>query len=159
MENTRSNKPIFVSERIKNSYSHVVAAPCEAVFPLLCPKRETEWLTDWKYSMIYSESGIAELDAIFSTWYGEDQIWYVSRYEPCSKIEFIRNEGKKWIERLSVTLTDVGNGQTNVYWEQVTTTLSEEGKGIITFWEENFLPIRKSVEKDLNRYFESGFQR
>jgi hypothetical protein len=152
-ESTIFQNQHYKSKRFRNTYSHTIAASCEAIFPLLCPVRESEWLTDWKYTMIYSKSGIAELDAIFSTWYGMEQFWYVSRYVPCSTIEFIRIEEKRWIERLSITLSDAGNGITNVTWEQVTTTLSVGGEGVIAFWDEHFISIRESVAADLKKYF------
>lgn len=39
----------------------------EAVFPLLCPVREYDWFPEWRCLMVYSESGIAERDAMFLT--------------------------------------------------------------------------------------------
>src|SRR5208283_1284485 len=39
----------------------------DKVFPLLCPVREYEWFNDWKCTMVYSESGVAENNCVFYT--------------------------------------------------------------------------------------------
>ena len=37
----------------------------EEVFPLLCPKREEEWIPGWECETIWSKSGYNEEGAIF----------------------------------------------------------------------------------------------
>ena len=37
----------------------------EKVFPLLCPVREYEWVEPWRCDLVYTDSGVAELDCIF----------------------------------------------------------------------------------------------
>ena len=43
------------------------AAKVEDVFPLLCPKREEEWIPGWKCDTLWSRSGYNEEGAIFRT--------------------------------------------------------------------------------------------
>ena len=50
----------FKSHRVTHEYTQTNLATPERVFPLLCPVREAEWVPDWQYRLIYSESGVAE---------------------------------------------------------------------------------------------------
>jgi hypothetical protein len=54
------------------------------VFPLLCPVREYEWIEPWSCDMVFSESGLAENNAVFRTHFpaqGGEETWVVCRYE------------------------------------------------------------------------------
>jgi hypothetical protein len=51
--------PFFEARRVSCEYTQTNDASPEIVFPLLCPVREAEWVPDWKYRMIYSQSGVA----------------------------------------------------------------------------------------------------
>jgi len=57
----------FKSYRIAHEYTQTNTAPPEKVFPLLCPVREADWIPGWKYQLIYSDSGVAELGCVFTT--------------------------------------------------------------------------------------------
>ena len=66
---------------------------CEEVFPLLCPVREADWIEGWEYEMIYSESGLAELNCVFQTPFDEHQktTWQITQYDREQfKLEFVR---------------------------------------------------------------------
>ena len=56
----------FRGNRITHEYTQTNAAPPSAVFPLLCPVRETDWVPGWQYRMIYSLSGM-EAGCVFAT--------------------------------------------------------------------------------------------
>lgn len=50
------------TERVRKQFSrsqHVHASP-EAIFPLLCPVREYDWIPGWDCRLVYTESGLAE---------------------------------------------------------------------------------------------------
>ena len=57
----------FSPKRITREYRQTINATPEKMFPLLCPVREADWLDGWRYNMIYSESGLVEEGAVFST--------------------------------------------------------------------------------------------
>ncbi len=57
----------FKGNRIVHEFTQTNPAPPSAVFPLLCPVREGEWLPGWQYRLIWSDSGIAELGCVFTT--------------------------------------------------------------------------------------------
>ena len=55
----------------------------EEVFPLLCPKREEEWIPGWECETIWSNSGYNEEGAIFRTMkpYGTELYWTTLQYD------------------------------------------------------------------------------
>ena len=57
----------FKACRVAHEYTQTNPASPEKVFPLLCPVREADWIPGWRYKLIYSESGVAELGCIFTT--------------------------------------------------------------------------------------------
>ena len=68
--------------RVSRSYTqHLNAAP-PAVFELLCPVRETEWVNDWRPKLVLSNSGFAEPGCIFITpGIPEDALWLMTEYD------------------------------------------------------------------------------
>ena len=80
-------------QRVVRSYRQTIEAPPDAVFPLLCPVREAEWLDGWAFTMLYSASGLVEDGAVFSTSSpGEgDTMWVVTRHDRAARrVEFTR---------------------------------------------------------------------
>ena len=68
------------------TYVQRIDASPEAVFPLLCPVREGEWLEGWADSceLIWSASGLAELGCVFRTTEpdGPETIWIITEHDP-----------------------------------------------------------------------------
>ena len=144
--------------RIK-THTMVLEAVAEAVFPLLCPVREYEWIEAWRCRMIYSRSGFAERDCIFQTDHpgnGPTETWVVSRYEPPRLIEFVRVSTMRAI-RYTITLQPIENGKTEAEWRQVITGLTEEGDRLIE--QEPGEAYRAQMERlaeMLNHYLKTG---
>ena len=71
----------FQAKRIIRHYKERIAASPSQIFPLLCPVREYDWLEGWDCDMIYSESGFAENNNVFTTGFlGQGkEIWVVTR--------------------------------------------------------------------------------
>ena len=130
----------------------------EKFFPLLCPKREYEWIDGWECNIIFPESGLAELGCIFETEFpGElKETWVVDRYEKNKLIQFIRFSSIKVI-RFTISLTDNNNGTTTAKWEQTITSLNEEGNLYIDkFSDAGFEKIVKVREEMLNYFLKTG---
>ena len=101
----------FIAKRQYLSASHTINAMTDQVFTLLCPVREFDWIEEWACEMIYSDSGVAELGCIFSTYNEEDggkDIWVISRYDVNQGIQFIRTNAIRNI-RYDLTLTADSN--------------------------------------------------
>ena len=68
------------------SYVQHIEAPPEAVFPLICPVREGEWLEGWAESceLIWSVSGVAEPGCVFRTLEPSrpETIWIITDHDP-----------------------------------------------------------------------------
>lgn len=76
--------PKFRGLRVTHQYTQTNQAPPDKVFCLLCPVREADWVPDWKYQLIYSQSGVAELGCIFTTPNddGSESTWVCTEYDP-----------------------------------------------------------------------------
>src|SRR5512143_1380955 len=103
---------IVKPNRATRSYTqHLVAAP-DAVFPLLCPVREAEWIRGWDPSLVVSVSGLAERDCVFTTEAEPvDATWYVTRHEPGAWfVEMIKITPEVTACRLTIQLRAAGAG-------------------------------------------------
>jgi hypothetical protein len=83
----------FEARHETKEYCQTVHASPDKVFPLLCPVREAEWLDGWRYTMIYSKSGMVEEGAVFSTPRDDepDTVWIVTKHDPSNlRVEFTR---------------------------------------------------------------------
>ncbi len=91
-------------------------APPLTVFPLLCPVREAEWAPGWKYRLIYSQSGFAELGCVFTTPNSDatETVWVVTHYDPFEfEIHFAWVRPSHIATRLEIVLTAAGDSQTH----------------------------------------------
>lgn len=149
---------IFSAKQCSLSACQLLAAPPEKVFPLLCPTREFDWIETWNCELVFSKSGFAELDGVFTTNFpGDDKdVWVIDRYEPNVLIQFVRVSENRVI-RYRITLTANGNGTTSAIWEQTITALTEAGNRYIENQSnEQFSKKIKGLEKQLNHYLETG---
>ena len=148
----------FTAKQSYLSASQLLVATPENVFPLLCPTREYDWIESWKCELVFSKSGFAELDCIFSTHFpgDEQEIWVVDCYEPNSLIQFVRTSPNRVI-RYRISLTDNADGTTSAKWEQTITSLTEAGNDYIeNCTNADFSERIKGLEKLLNHYLETG---
>lgn len=148
----------FAAKKIKNTFVQHFQAPPGRVFPLLCPVREYEWIEPWQCEMLNSESGVAEKNCVFRTRMpGEasDDVWVISRYEPDSRIEFVRVNALRTM-CLSIALTDTGNGATRAVNEQLLVGLTEEGNQSLDRVSESFSFEMRIGEAMLNHYLATG---
>jgi hypothetical protein len=145
----------FHSTRATHSYTLKLNAPAAVAFPLLCPTREYEWIDGWRCKLIYSQSGFAEENCVFTTDFpnqGGAEVWVVSHYEPNREIQFVRVNELRTI-RFSITLNDKGDGTTEAKWKQTFTGLSEAGnRWIEQFTADKFQQMIQLREKMLNHF-------
>ncbi len=103
----------------------------DSIFPLLCPIREYEWLNDWKCTMIYSESGIAENNGIFYVKMGfplfKKQVFQVINYVPNENITFLIFLNNLTTLKFSLTLESVSDSSTKLTLDYKLTGLSGFG--------------------------------
>ncbi len=84
----------FTSRRVTHEYVQTNPAAPEKVFPLLCPVREADWIPGWRYKLIYSDSGVAELGCVFTT---EDPVVESEKYSSQSITRDANSAATTWI--------------------------------------------------------------
>jgi hypothetical protein len=120
----------FVAIRLVARYRHIANAPPEEVFPLLCPVREAEWIEGWSAKVIFSDSGLAEDNCIFTTnLAGRGETTYVvTRYDKEQfAIEFVVFNPGMLVGKLDITVTKSAAGKSELCWTRTYTGLSPEG--------------------------------
>lgn len=150
----------FEPKRITRAYRQTINTSPEKVFPLLCPVREAEWLDGWQYNMIFSESGLVEEGAIFSTpLKGEENtIWIVTKHDrKTHTVEFTRftHNSRTCILRIAVNSKEENSSYVDVSYTYTGITLA--GNDFIdTFSESVFLEAVIFWEKSMNYFLETG---
>jgi hypothetical protein len=149
------------TERARRRFSrtqHVTAPPAD-VFPLLCPVREFDWIPEWDCRLVYTESGIAEPGCIFQTDRPADgglDTWVVSHHEAPRHIAFVRVNPLRAMQ-YDIGLEPAGNESTRLTWQQVITSLSEEGdRHVAAARESDFAAAIAKLEGLLNGYLGAG---
>lgn len=133
-------------------------AAVEEVFPLLCPKREEEWIPGWECETIWSNSGYNEEGAIFRTTkpYGTELYWTTLQYDLNARtVDFLITAPHLYVFRFKICLCGSDDGVLTIGFEQVFTSVSEEGNAFLARYEgEDFNGRLKSLEEFMIRHLE-----
>ena len=151
----------FNAKRVTRTYRQKIQGGPEQVFPLLCPVRERDWLHGWDCNMVYSESGLAEAGAVFTTpgSGGEvDTIWLITRRDAGNHvIEFARITPDSRAVKLEFVVTGQEDGNSYVDICYQVTALNESGNRFTTgYSEEKFQKVMQFWEKSMNHYLATG---
>ena len=156
----RTISPSFNAKHITRSFEQTIHADPTRVFDLLCPVREGEWLDGWDYTLLHSESGLAEEGCVFlSRQEGEkDTIWMITKRDVQNReIEFVRVTPESRIARLCIAVDEKAESVSTVKITYVITALCEQGnKFLEAFTQENFETAMKFWEASMNYYLETG---
>ena len=136
-----------------------IDALADDVFPLLCPVREYDWIEDWRCEMIFSDSGVAENNCIFTTDRAAEgkRTWVVSRYEPPKAIEFVIFQESAAVVRLDLYLSGNGDGTTCLRVTHTITALNDDGIAVMQHVEPQSIRNRwQALEKAMNHYLADG---
>jgi hypothetical protein len=126
--------PTFKAIRVGHEYTQTNDAPPAQVFPLLCPVRESDWVPNWKYNLIYSDSGAAEDGCVFTTpnETGTPTVWMVTHYDPATlTIAYAWVEPEMIATQLRIALAPVPGGKTRSHIRFNYTALSEAGNAVL----------------------------
>ena len=150
----------FQAKRISRSYRQMINAAPERVFPLICPVREAEWLENWNYKMIYSETGLAEPGAVFSTSSeGEqDTIWIITKHDAVKReVEFTRVTPGSRTCVLQVWIRQKDEHSSFVDLTYTFTATSDAGNTFVDIYtEETFLRNVRRWEDSVNHFLATG---
>jgi hypothetical protein len=150
-------KIIRPNRAVRTYIQHLVGSP-EAVFPLLCPVREADWIQGWDPLLVVSSSGVAEADCAFVTASSpNDAVWYITRHEPQNGfVEMLKITPQVTACRLSIQLLKTSNGcDAQVTYSH--TSLGPEGdKFVSAFTAESYQSFMQDWESRLNHYLSTG---
>lgn len=156
-----AGRPFRGRRAVTTAVLSIEAGP-DAVFPLLCPVREAEWLDGWVGRPVYAESGLAEENGVYATDHAgesEPTIWLVTKRDPVAReIELVYLVAGRQAVRLALRVEPAGEAGSRVHVRYVRTGLTETGNREI---EESTTPTRfgesmKQWETAMNHYFVTG---
>lgn len=150
-------KIVKPNRAVRTYTQHLVAAP-DAVFPLLCPVREAEWIEGWDPALVVSASGVAEPDCVFTTRSGPvEAVWYVTRHEPLAGfVEMLKITPGVTACRVTIRLrAAAGGSEADVTYSH--TSLGPEGDAFVaSFTEDFYREFMRDWESRLNQFLSRG---
>jgi hypothetical protein len=152
---------VVTPNRVTRTFTQRLAAPPSAVFPLLCPVREAEWMDGWHPVAVFSHSGVAEPDCVFLTDTPPGTaVWYVTRHEPDhGLVEMIKITPGVTACRITIQLRPAGHGcDATVTYAH--TSLGPDGDTFVTsFTDERYRAVMRDWESRLNHHLAGGPRR
>lgn len=149
---------IVKPNRVTRTYTQSLIAPVSAVFPLLCPVREADWIQGWDPPLVVSSSGFAEPDCVFITSaQPHDAIWYLTRHEPeAGFVEMIKITPSVTACRLAIQLRPTAAGcEADVTYSH--TSLGPEGDAFVaSFTEDYYRKHMQQWESNMNHFLRHG---
>jgi hypothetical protein len=127
----------FVSSQFTRKGDINIRARVEDVFPLLCPKREEEWIPGWECETVWSRSGYNEEGAIFKTTkpYGTELYWNTLQYDILSKVvDFLITAPHRYMFRFRIDIAAGNGGLLTLSFSQTFTSVSEEGNELLNHY-------------------------
>ena len=149
----------FNSSHIVKEYEMQVPASCEKVFPLLCPKREHEWVPYWSCDMVYSKSGRAEAGCVFTTDFPDrgNMTWIVTKYDPPKEIQYTVFKPESHVWNLEIALKPIGPDRTQILWTHTYTGLTPKGNQFLSEYSNETHRLHlESIERALNHFLKTG---
>jgi len=147
------SKPV----RAVRTYTQRLVAPPQVVFPLLCPVREAEWANGWDPIRVWSWSGVAEEDCVFTTPGEPAAVWVVTRLDPDRFfVEMVKVTPGVTACRLTIQLeaTETGSAA-HVCYRQ--TSLGTDGDEFVArFTDSYYASFMKEWEQEINHFLSTG---
>jgi len=149
---------IIKPNRATRTYTqHLVGEPA-AVFPLLCPVREADWIEGWDPPLVITSSGLAEADCVFTTSaQPTDAIWYITRHDLLAGfVEMLKITPQVTACRLTIQLRGVADGcEADITYSH--TSLGPQGDEFIaSFTEAFYCRFMQDWESRVNHYLRHG---
>ena len=148
---------IVPPRRASHTYTQRLAGTPAAVFPLLCPVREADWIEGWDPLLVVAASGVAERDCVFVTGSEpHDAIWYVTRHEPDAFVEMLKITPEVTACRLAIALRAAPGGcEADVSYMH--TSLGPDGDAFVaSFTADYYRQFMQDWERRLNHYLVNG---
>jgi len=149
---------IVKPNRATRTYKQQLVGAPDAVFPLLCPVREADWIQGWDPPLVVSSSGVAEPDCVFTT-HAEphDATWYIVRHEPrAGFVEMLKITPDVTACRLTIQLTASPTGsEADITYSH--TSLGPRGDEFVaSFTEDFYRSFMRDWESRINYFLTHG---
>ena len=128
-------------KRIIINYQEDISADSAYIFSLLCPSERYKWIPGWSCEMIYSDSGKAEENAIFSEMisglflFGDSDgktTWYTSqRNDQEKKTTYIIMFDTHIAGRIDTSCIHDGGSSCTYKWVYSLTALTDKGESLM----------------------------
>jgi len=144
--------------RASHSYTQRLVAEPSAVFPLLCPVRECDWIEGWEPIHVVTGSGVAERDCVFVTDATPNAaIWYITRHEPDKGfVEMLKITPLVTACRLTIQLHPAPTGSEALI-TYTHTSLGPDGDIFVAgFTEDYYRQFMQDWESRINHYLLHG---
>jgi hypothetical protein len=144
--------------RVTRTYTQRLVSAPSAVFPLLCPVREADWIDGWDPISVITHSGVAEPDCVFVTAANpNDAVWYITRHE-CDNgfVEMLKITPLVTACRLTIQLRPIATGSKAVI-TYTHTSMGPQGDAFIaSFTDDYYRQFMKDWEARINHYLVHG---
>ena len=130
----------FKAKRVCVTHEERIKATPDECFSLACPVEELKWIDNWRFDMIYSDSGRNEDNCIFRedmsgtavlNLPGLSTYWYTTLYDTADhRFHSLLMYGDKAVSRFEFEAGDDGDGYSIGSWRLTYTALNEEGNDI-----------------------------
>jgi len=144
--------------RVERKYVQKLRGKPGEIFPLLCPVREREWAEGWDPLVVYTLSGFAENNCIFTT--GEEKpesIWVITEFDAVRlRMELIKVTPDMTVGRIVIALSDDGSGDTAADVSYTYTAIGPGGEEFVRDYSEEFFErFMQYSESALNAYLDA----
>jgi hypothetical protein len=143
--------------RVRRSYTQKLRGRPADVFPLLCPVREREWAEGWDPLAVYSGSGFAENNCIFTTGEeGPESFWVITDFDPLRyRLEMVKVTPGMTVAKITICLAENEPGKTDAEVVYLYTAISREGEGFVKKYSQEFFDgFMQFSESALNSFLD-----
>lgn len=145
--------------RVQRTYVQKLRGKPEDIFSLLCPVREKEWAPGWDPLKVYTQSGFAENDCVFTTGEGKpESIWVITNFDSVNyKVEIIKFTPDMTVARINIALSKNDAGDTDAEVIYMYTAIGTDGEKFVRGYSEDFFKeFMKFSESTLNYFLEKN---
>ena len=140
MDTTRSDELVsryrdqgFAAKRKIQHYEHLFAASPGQLFPVLCPVREADWIPGWTSDLVYTTTGYAQPDCIFTTSpenpFGAGT-WIIYSHVPDERLELVKTSDDLVLQ-MRLAISPAQGGRTRGRWMLTVTSLTPQGSALV----------------------------
>ena len=143
--------------RVERTYVQKLRGKPEDIFPLLCPVREKEWAAGWDPLQVYTRSGFAETDCVFTTGEGKPEaVWVITNFDSVNyELEIVKVTPCMTVGRINIRLSKNDAGDTDAEIVYMYTAISSDGEKFVRGYSEEFFDkFMKFSESALNGFLE-----